>query len=186
MRRDDETAMACELIEKNINCPKTCSIGRLFDGVAAILGLAETVSAEAEAAMLLEEAAFRGAKKRRDDGWTVPISGEGPAVISTESLVERIVSMRRAGADIDEAAYAFHAALARTAVETALRIREESGLNDVTLSGGAFQNRLLLGLIIDGLREKRFDIHLPRKIPFNDGCIALGQIAVARELLYNE
>jgi hydrogenase maturation factor HypF (carbamoyltransferase family) len=45
--------------------------------------------------------------------------------------------MRRAGADIDEAAYAFHAALARTAVETALRIREESGLNDVTLSGGA-------------------------------------------------
>jgi len=100
--------------------------------------------------------------------------------------VEHIVTLRRAGAGVDETAYAFHAALARTAVETARRIREESGLNDVALSGGAFQNRLLLGLIIDGLREKRFDIHLPKKIPFNDGCIALGQVAVARELLDNE
>lgn len=186
MRRDDETAMACELIEKNINCPATCSIGRLFDGVAAILGLTETVSAEAEAAMLLEEAAFRGVKGRRDDGWAIPLSGTERVVIPTQSIVEHIVTLRRAGAGVDETAYAFHAALARTAVETARRIREESGLNDVALSGGAFQNRLLLGLIIDGLREKRFDIHLPKKIPFNDGCIALGQIAVARELLYNE
>ncbi len=178
--------MACELIEKNINCPATCSSGRLFDGVAAILGLTETVSAEAEAAMLLEEAAFRGVKGRRDDGWAIPLSGTERVVIPTQSIVEHIVTLRRAGAGVDETAYAFHAALARTAVETARRIREESGLNDVALSGGAFQNRLLLGLIIDGLREKRFDIHLPKKIPFNDGCIALGQIAVARELLYNE
>jgi len=183
MRRDDETAMACELIEKNINCPETCSIGRLFDGVAAILGLTETVSAEAEAAMLLEEAALRGAAYWREDGWSVPLTGDAPAVISTKALVERVMSLFRGGAGVEAAAYAFHAAIAKTSVEIAVRIRSEGGPNRVALSGGAFQNRLLLGLMLDGLREKRFDIHLPKKIPFNDGCIALGQIAVAREHL---
>ncbi len=179
----DETAIVLELVEKKINCPLTCSIGRLFDGVAAILGVSQTASAEAEAAMLLEEAALRGAAYWRDDGWTVPLTGDAPAVISTKALVERVMSLFRGGAGVEAAAYAFHAAIAKTSVEIAVRIRAEGGPNRVALSGGAFQNRLLLGLMLDGLREKRFDIHLPKKIPFNDGCIALGQIAVAREYL---
>jgi len=179
----DETAIVLELVEKKINCPLTCSIGRLFDGVAAILGVSQTASAEAEAAMLLEEAALRGAAYWREDGWSVPLTGDAPAVISTKALVERVMSLFRGGAGVEAAAYAFHAAIAKTSVEIAVRIRSEGGPNRVALSGGAFQNRLLLGLMLDGLREKRFDIHLPKKIPFNDGCIALGQIAVAREHL---
>ncbi len=186
MRRDAAAAMVCEMIEKRLYCPETCSIGRLFDGVAAMLGIAESVSAEAEAAMLLEEAALRGAEGRIDDAWTIPVAGMGPELISTESLVERLVSLRLSGASVEDSAYAFHAAIARTAVGVAERIRETEKLNGIVLSGGAFQNRLLLRLIIDGLREKRFDIHLPGKIPFNDGCLALGQIAVARGILRHE
>lgn len=186
MNRGGEASMVCEVIEKKINCPETCSVGRLFDGVAAILGVAESVSAEAEAAMLLEEAALRGAETWIDDGWEIPVAAGRPSVISTESLVERVVTLRLSGRGVEETAYAFHAAIAGIAVATAGNIRDEHGINDVALSGGAFQNRLLLRLIIDGLREKRFDIHLPEKIPFNDGCLALGQIAVAREIIRHE
>ncbi|HSV96171.1 MAG TPA: carbamoyltransferase HypF [Spirochaetota bacterium] len=186
MRRDGATAMVCEMIEKDINCPQTCSIGRLFDGMAAVLGIAESVSAEAEAAMLLEEAALRGAGTWIDDGWMIPVSGEGPAVISTVSLVDRVVSLRLSGLSVEAAAYAFHVAIAGVAVAMAGRMRDAGGINDVVLSGGAFQNRLLLRLIIEGLQKKRFDISLPEKIPFNDGCLALGQIAVAREIFHNE
>jgi hydrogenase maturation protein HypF len=186
MRRGKEAVMVCEVIEKKINCPETCSIGRIFDGVAAILGIAKSVSAEAEAAMLLEEAALRGAETWIDDGWVIPVSAGFPAVISTESLVERVVTLRLSGRSVEETACAFHAAIAGIAVAMAENIRGKDGLNDVVLSGGAFQNRLLLRLIIDGLREKRFDIHLPEKIPFNDGCLALGQIAVAREIIQHE
>ncbi len=186
MNRGGEASMVCEVIEKKINCPETCSIGRLFDGVAAILGVAESVSAEAEAAMLLEEAALRGAETWIDDGWEIPVAAGRPSVISTESLVERVVTLRLSGRGVEETAYAFHAAIAGIAVATAGNIRDEHGINDVVLSGGAFQNRLLLRLIIEGLREKRFDIHLPEKIPFNDGCLALGQIAVARETIQHE
>jgi len=60
-------------------------------------------------------------------------------------------------------------------------LRERHGSNTVALSGGSFQNRLLLALTMEGLAEKQFDIYTPRKIPFNDGCIALGQIAIAKE-----
>jgi hydrogenase maturation protein HypF len=144
------------------------------------------VSAEAEAAMLLEEAALRGAETWIDDGWVIPVSAGFPAVISTESLVERVVTLRLSGRSVEETACAFHAAIAGIAVAMAENIRGKDGLNDVVLSGGAFQNRLLLRLIIDGLREKRFDINLPEKIPFNDGCLALGQIAVAREIIQHE
>ena len=86
MERDESSAGVIEIIKKNINSPLTCSIGRIFDGVAAILGIARSVSAEAEAAQLLEEAAMRG---RAPEGrHIVPFSAEGPIVIGTEELAD--------------------------------------------------------------------------------------------------
>jgi hydrogenase maturation protein HypF len=169
-----------EIIEKRINSPLTCSVGRLFDGIAALLGISLQVSTEAEAAMLLEEAAFRGS------GRIAPAAAGFDAargVIDTGDFVRRVLELREKGEPVEEIALAFHGDIARTAVEVAVTIREQRGLNRVALSGGAFQNRLLLRMIMEGLAENKFDIFTSRKVPFNDGCLALGQVAVARELL---
>lgn len=175
-----EAGPVTEIIEKKINSPLTTSVGRLFDGVAALLGVSLRVSCEAEAAMLLEEAAYRG------KGRIAPAAAGFDAergVIDTGDFVRRAMELLREGEPVEEIALAFHGDIARTAVMTAVAIRGRLGINRVALSGGAFQNRLLLGMIMDGLAENKFDTFVSRKVPSNDGCIALGQIAIARELL---
>ncbi len=181
MERDAASAGVIEVIKKNINSPLTCSIGRIFDGVAAILGIARTVSAEAEAAQLLEEAAMRGKAPERP--FIVPCSGDGPIVIGTDDLVAYIVSLVEKGAAADDIATAFHQAIIHTTAAVADKIRTATGLNDIALSGGVFHNRLLLGGIIDLLCGKGFTVYTHKQVPCNDGCIALGQLAVAKKLL---
>ncbi len=183
MRRGREAESVLEIIGKNINSPLTCSIGRLCDGMSSILGIRDRVTAEAEAAQLLEEAALRGSRNARDDGFIIPMHGDGEIEISTTGLVRYCEGLLKRGYSTDETAYRFHAAIVRTTVALAESLRERTGINAVALSGGAFQNRLLLGLSMRGLREKKFDILIPRKIPFNDGCLAVGQVAIAKEIL---
>ncbi len=181
MERDESSVGVIEIIRKNINSPLTCSIGRIFDGVAAILGIARSVSAEAEAAQLLEEAAVRGRAPERP--YIVPFSVDGPIVIGTDDLIAYIVSLAEKGAAVDDIAAAFHHALIHTAAAVADRIRAATGLNDVALSGGVFHNRVLLEGIIEVLRGKGFTVYTHKQVPCNDGCIALGQLAVAKNLL---
>ena len=181
MERSAQSDMLIEIIQKKVSTPLTCSIGRIFDGLAAILGLSRRVSAEAEAAMLLEEAALGAAGTGRPASHLIPCAGEDVIVVSTDDLVDYIVTLKKSGKATGEIAYLFHCALARTTVHVSEMLRERHGSNTVALSGGSFQNRLLLTLITEGLAEKQFDIYAPRKIPFNDGCIALGQIAIAKE-----
>ncbi|HNR89505.1 MAG TPA: carbamoyltransferase HypF [Spirochaetota bacterium] len=172
-----------ELIEKRINSPLACSIGRLFDGAAAILGIADTVSCEAEAAMLLEEAALRGSRVSRPDAFALPTENADGIIISTAALTEYLLDLLRNGAPVDVIAYRFHETIADSAASVADMLRDRHGVNAVALSGGVFQNRLLLSLLLDRLRNKRFDVYPHRAVPSNDGCIALGQIAVAKERL---
>ncbi len=181
MPRDGESDAVIEIIEKKINSPLTCSIGRLFDGVAAILGIRRSVTAEAEAAQLLEEAASRGRAPGRPH---VPgfEAGEG-LVISTGDLVGYLVSLMEKGTGTEDVAAAFHASIIHTATAVALRIREETGIASVALSGGVFHNRVLLEGLARLLPEKGFRVFLPRDLPCNDGCIAHGQLVVAKELL---
>ncbi len=168
-----------EIIGKKINSPLTGSVGRLFDGVSALLGLSRAVSAEAEAAMLLEEAALRG----RGDIEPLPAGFDSVSgIIDTGHYVRRVMEFRARGFSIEEIALVFHRDICLTAMKVAEEMREQSGINVAVLSGGAFQNRLLLRFLLDGLKEKKFDVKLPRNIPFNDGCIAVGQIAIAREM----
>jgi len=181
MKKTPDTEMIMEIIEKKINSPLTCSIGRIFDGISAILGISESITCEAEAAMLLEEAA--NSSSSIDRAWTVPVTEGGTLKIRTEELVQYIADMVLAKRDTADIAMMFHRALASTAVSVAESLRDRYSLNRIALSGGVFQNRLLLSLVMDGLAEKGFDIFCPRRIPFNDGCIAVGQITVAKELL---
>jgi len=186
MRRDEGSAAVLEIIQKKIHSPMTCSIGRLFDGISAMLGLSETISTEAEAAQLLEEAALRGGALPPRDDFLIPFTAGSEILISSEELVRYAASLRLKGKTVDEVACAFHHAIARTSIEVARVIRERTGINRVALSGGSFQNRLLLRLVVRGLRENEFDILTPRKIPCNDGCLAMGQIAIAREIIRDD
>ncbi len=178
-----EAGAVLEIMKRGINSPETCSIGRLFDGISALLGISRVISTEAEAAMLLEEEALGW--QGGGGEWLIPFSGGMEMEISTEGLTEYLLGLIKRGQSRPAVAWAFHAALARTSVAVAEQLRDASGLNRVVLSGGAFQNRLLLRMVMEGLAEKRFDIFIPEKIPFNDGCLALGQLAIAKELLKN-
>lgn len=180
MKRSPRTEIVMEIIDKSINSPETCSTGRIFDGISAVLGISERISTEAEAAMLLEEAAVRG---RADcQPYIIAVSDDASMIVSTEDLTRYIVSLIGKGESIDRIAYAFHLSIAETSVAVAGRLRERHGINQVALSGGVFQNRLILRLIIDGLKREKFKVLLHRKVPCNDGCIALGQLAVGKEI----
>ncbi len=174
-----------EIIQKGIHSPLTCSIGRIFDGISSILGISERISTEAEAAMLLEEAALKG-RSNSIDPFEIPFERGETIVLKTDELTGYIVDLVRRKQRREDIAYAFHRAIALSAVSVSEIIRDEFGINEIALSGGVFQNRLLLNLIVRGLREKQFDIYTPINIPFNDGCIALGQLAVAGEILRDE
>jgi hydrogenase maturation protein HypF len=186
MEHGAQSDMVLEIIKKGLNSPLTCSIGRIFDGVSAILGISKHISTEAEAAMLLEEAAAKGSTAAHGEGYIIPLAGTDPAVIQTDELIRYVVSEIQRGTPREVTAYLFHLSLAATTVKIAEMLRERYNVHRVALSGGSFQNRLLLKLVSDGLREKQFDILMPRKIPFNDGCIALGQVAIARGKLLDD
>ncbi len=169
-----------EIMEKHINVPLTCSVGRLFDGISALLGICTSVSTEAEAAMLLEEAACRGS------GTCAPFPAPFDAasgIIDTGHFVRRVCEFLMHKAAVSDIARMFHLDIVHTVLCVAERIRELHGINTTVLSGGAFQNRLLLRELSALLEEKGFDLLLPKEIPFNDGCIAVGQISIAREMM---
>ncbi len=171
-----------EIVYKTINCPATCSIGRLFDGVAAILGVAHHISTEAEAAMLLEEKALEAIKDTTV--FEVPIKQEQTLVIDTAHIIQEIVNMIELHVPVAAIAMRFHRAIAEVTITTACKLREHYSINKVALSGGVFHNRILLHLITTGLAKKSFDVYTPHKLPCNDGGIALGQIAIARENIH--
>jgi hydrogenase maturation protein HypF len=183
MGKSDEADIILQMLREDINSPETCSIGRLFDGVSAIVGVSRTVSTEAEAAMLLEEraAAFNG--KSKYTGFMVPAAEGEKIVLDTASLIRHITNLVSKGLDSTEIAYLFHRSIADTTVATAKALREKYSIERVALSGGVFQNRLLLSMTRKGLEASKFRVFTNRKVPANDGCIALGQIAVGKEIV---
>jgi len=154
------------------HCPRTSSMGRLFDAVAALVGLSPVASFEGQAAMALEFAAD-GAEPGAC--YPLPLGGERPAVADWEPLVRGVLADVADGEPRARVAAKFHNALAELAVEVATR----AGVEKVALSGGCFQNALLTARVRTLLSEAGFDVYLHRQVPPGDGGIALGQIYVA-------
>ncbi len=178
-----EKKIILEILEKGINSPLTCSIGRIFDGISSLLGISHSISTEAEAAMLLEEAALKG--KDNIEPLDIPLKKEKTLILQTGALTEYIVTLIKKGESREDIAYAFHHSMALASAKIVEMVRDEYGLNRIALSGGAFQNRLLLNLILKEFKKREFETFLPRKVPFNDGCLALGQLAVAKRSIKN-
>jgi hydrogenase maturation protein HypF len=167
------------MIEAGVNTVPTSSCGRLFDAVAALIGLRTVVNFEAQAAIELEMLAERGNTAR------YPFEIErGPLwQVDFRPMIACIAREAAEGAPRPAISAKFHNTLGEAIVETCRRIRGETRLTRVCLSGGTFQNMRLLALAVAGLRRSGFEIFLHAKVPPNDGGIALGQAAIAAELM---
>jgi hydrogenase maturation protein HypF len=172
------------MLERDVNSPLTTSAGRLFDGIAALLDLRQEMTFEGQAAMELEFIADPGVK----DAYPLPLTrgerreADGPIVLDWGALVEAVLEELRQGVAPETIAARFHNALAQAIVDLARAIGQEQ----VALTGGCFQNRLLTERAAQGLEKAGFQALLHRQTPPNDGCISLGQIAVAAARLANK
>ncbi len=163
------------MILKRINSPSTSSLGRLFDGVAAICGLRGRVSYEGQAAMELEMAA----DDDTDGSYEFALEGAAPIRILTAPIVRGVAQDISAGRPTAVVSAKFHNTLVVLFTELCARVRAESGLDRVVLSGGVFQNARLLSGLMPALEARGFSVFHHRLVPTNDGGIALGQAVVA-------
>lgn len=185
---DEQTrSVTATMIERNINSPRTSSIGRLFDAAAAVLGICGQATYEGEPAIELEAAAWRalGSKPVRLDGNHTGVftSADDSPILDPQPLIEALLNGIEAGAPADRLALGFHIAITHATTHVACEICEREGLDTVALSGGVFMNRLLLQLLTHELKDAGLAVLVPHAVPVNDGCIAYGQAAIARACL---
>lgn len=196
-----------QMVERGINSPLTSSMGRLLDAASALLGICGVATYEGEPAILLEAAAWR-ARDRNAPAIDLPsfaLSCQSPAEPDSQTrshmarvdeeppqrrltldpapALQGVLDGLHTGAPTDALALAFHQSVARSACAAAEDICRDAGVRTVALSGGVFMNRLLLQLIRNGLESAGLEVLIPRSVPVNDGCIAYGQAAVARQRL---
>ncbi|HEY1616881.1 MAG TPA: carbamoyltransferase HypF [Streptosporangiaceae bacterium] len=171
------TAMA----ERGINAPLTSSAGRLFDAVAAILGIRDTVNYEGQAAIELEQLADPGETGR----YPVRITAGPPLRISGASLVEAVLGDLARGTGLPVISARFHNGVADAITRACTLLASAHDLDTVALSGGVFQNLLLTGRVADRLGAAGLRVLAHHRVPCNDGGISLGQAAAvaARDLL---
>jgi hydrogenase maturation protein HypF len=183
---DDERAVLAHQVRTGLACVPTSSAGRLFDAVASLAGVRQEVTFEAQAATALEAGAVRALSADEPDAVAYPLpllaAGDGPAVLDCGVLVRAVAADVRAGVPADVVALRFHRGLATGAVEAARTAAVAAGLRTVALSGGVFCNATLLSLVTAGLRAAGLEVLRHRRVPPNDGGLALGQVAVATML----
>jgi hydrogenase maturation protein HypF len=168
-----------QMMASGLNTPLTSSAGRLFDAVAAALGLCrETIAYEGQAAVELEALARRAWP--REGGYPFGVGAvEGVEVIDPAPMWAAVLDDLAVGADPALIAARFHRGFADVLAELAGRLCLDLGLRTVALSGGVFQNRTLLEALSGDLREGGLSVLGHRRVPTNDGGISLGQAAVA-------
>jgi hydrogenase maturation protein HypF len=172
-----------DLARSGVSSPITSSAGRLFDAVAAIAGVRHTVDHEGQAAAELEGIADRD--EVGGAGYEIPLIGEdeGPILIDAREVIRAVAADAGAGVAAAVVSGRFHAGLAITTAAACARIASDRGLDRVVLSGGVFQNRLLLERTWRELTASGLEVLVPAALPPNDGGIAFGQAAVAAATL---
>jgi hydrogenase maturation protein HypF len=167
-----------ELARSGLASPLTTSMGRLFDAVAALIGIRAEVNYEGQAAIELEAAC-----EMSERGWyPIAVTGD-PVVIDPRDLIHAIAADVRAGQSPGVIARRFHRAIARATVEACARLADTHGTGLVVLSGGVFQSRLLLDSVCSGLAGAGLRVLVPEQLPVNDGGISYGQAAIAAATL---
>jgi hydrogenase maturation protein HypF len=172
-----EVEVVRRMIERGVNSPLASSAGRLFDAVASLLGLCDQASYEGQAAVALEAAAAGG----RSDGelpWRL-VSVDGRHIYDPVPTVAAVATGVAAGTPVGVLAARFHATLVAVTAALCERVRRDTGLRTVCLSGGVFQNRLLTEGLRAVLSADGFEVFTNQRVPAGDGGISYGQAAVA-------
>lgn len=165
------------MYDRRLNAVASTSAGRLFDGVSALLGIRKVSTFEGEASTALQFAAERYAETKD----VTDLTGmercrlSERILLATDELVRNLLNRRLMGESPEKLAYLFHLGLAGQIVESCILAREQTGRNLVALSGGCFQNLLLLRLVKERLGINGFHVLTHSLVPPNDGGIALGQ-----------
>jgi hydrogenase maturation protein HypF len=163
-------------IKREINSPLTSSMGRLFDAVASMIGIRNTVNYEAQAAIELEALI----DMNEDDYYHIEILD---GVIDPSQLIQSICADVKAGVSAPVISARFHNSITRMVNEVCMKLRELRGISEVALSGGVWQNMALLEAVVHRLRKGGFTVYIQRQVPANDGGVALGQLAIAHHQL---
>jgi hydrogenase maturation protein HypF len=153
-------------LEKSLNSPLTSSLGRLFDGFSVVAGMGDTATFEAELAIRLESTFVA------DKPYEFPITDSGKLTIDWRpAFLEAIKDKGRVSGR-------FHAGLARAFLEVCRKIRMDTGISTVALSGGCFLNLVFINLLQNALKANGFVVYTNMKLPPGDGCISFGQGAI--------
>ncbi|MBN2412436.1 carbamoyltransferase HypF [candidate division KSB1 bacterium] len=160
-----------QMLDKKINCPKTSSIGRLFDVVSSLLDVQHINTFEGQAAIKLENLAWRAEKETGAYQYGI-INNNGRRIIDWEPLIMSILADITAGMVPEVIAATFHNTLA----DMIFKLAGEIGIKKIVLSGGTFQNKFLTEKVIAGLQKQNFIVYRHKNIPPNDGGISVGQI----------
>ncbi|MGH8975702.1 MAG: Sua5/YciO/YrdC/YwlC family protein, partial [Acidimicrobiia bacterium] len=177
-RHDARWEAIVSMARTGTSSPLTSSAGRLFDAMAATLGIRDAVNYEGQAAIELEQRADPTVL----DGYPMTVAEGATLRLAGADLIRAATADLAAGVPVPTIAARFHNGLAAAVAEACTRLRDEHGLATVALSGGVFQNLLLLGRLVDGLEARGFRVLVHSRVPPNDGGISLGQAAVTGAL----
>ncbi len=157
------------MLEKNINCPATSSVGRLFDAVSSLLNLCHKSNFEGQAAMLLEFASDENERGYYD----FELTEKEILIIDWSLIIKNILIDLKENISTSNIASKFHNSL----VEIIFAVTKKLNYENVILSGGCFQNKYLTERVIERLESEKINVHWHQRVPPNDGGISLGQIA---------
>jgi hydrogenase maturation protein HypF len=167
----ESVSIVKQALKLKLNSPLTSSAGRLFDAAAALCGLCNYASFHAEAPMRLEGAIDP------DETEAYPFKVDGP--IDTSDIIRGICNDIINKIPVPVIAARFHNSVINIIFAAVDQMASESGINKVVLSGGSFQNKVILEKVEQGLAARHYDCYTPVNVPANDGGIALGQLAIA-------
>ncbi|MBO0817289.1 MAG: carbamoyltransferase HypF, partial [Actinobacteria bacterium] len=174
-RNERSWAAVTSMASKGVNAPLSSSAGRLFDAVAALLSVRDTINYEGQAAVELEQLADPGETAR----YRAEVTGQRPFIIESAGLVRAVTGELTEGAPAPLIAARFHNGIAALIEDGCVLAREQHGLNTVALSGGVFQNLIVTERAAARLEARGFRVLTQSRVPCNDGGISLGQAVVA-------
>jgi len=177
---DGEWRVLVRQIETGFNTPLTSSMGRLFDAVAALTGVRSTIDYDGQAAIELEMQAHQYAEPWGTHRYAFGIEHvDGLYVVRVAPVLDAVLRDVVANAAVPIIAAAFHEAVVKMAADMATLISRDTGIRTVALSGGVFQNRILIEMMLERLRRAGFRVLTHTLLPSNDGCVSLGQAVIA-------
>ena len=165
-----------EVLEKDVNCPLSCSAGRWFDAVAAITGVCTEAGFHAEAPMRLE------ACIDRNEPGSYPWEINSGNTIEFDQLVKAIIEDINSNVPVSIISARFHNSIAGIVIGQINSLSIRSGIKKAVISGGSFQNKFLLAKLEKEYKRGRVKLYSQSRIPSNDGGIALGQLAIAAKI----